>query len=91
MEKTAIENSGYFLPLLSSNSVKAPRQLGLDFLDKISFYKRFILDKIIPARLDNCEIPVILKGLHYVDLFPDWTTGLNQIMKAMGVRNFSSL
>jgi hypothetical protein len=38
------------------------------------------------ARLDNCQIPDIrLERLRYVDLFPDWTKGINQILKTMNV------
>jgi hypothetical protein len=41
---------------------------------------------IIPARLDNCQIPDIrLELLRYIDLFPDWTKGINQILKTMNV------
>ena len=36
------------------------------------------------ARLDDCEIPYErLEDIQYVDLFPDWNRGLNQILQAM--------
>lgn len=38
------------------------------------------------AGLDNCQIHDIrLERLRYVDLFPDWTKGINQILKTMKV------
>lgn len=52
---------------------------ALDIVYSIPENRRFV----IPVRLDDCQIPVKLRDIQYVNLFPDWNTGLNQILKAI--------
>ena len=41
---------------------------------------------IIPARLDNCQIPFEkLEEKEYVDFFPDWDKAVSQILRSMGI------
>jgi len=40
---------------------------------------------LIPARLDDCKVPKRFAEIKYVDLFLDWETGLNHILKALGL------
>jgi hypothetical protein len=41
---------------------------------------------LIPARLDNCEVPRHrLRELHWVDLFDDWDSGIAKILR--GIEN----
>ncbi len=41
---------------------------------------------IIPARLDSCDIPFEkLEDIQYVDLFPDWSNGVTQILGSIGI------
>ncbi len=86
--KNAIDNSMYFIPLLSSNSVKARGFVQKEF--------KFALEKleeipesdifVIPARLDDCNIPYDkLKDLHYIDLFPSWEKGIEKILQTTGM------
>jgi TIR domain-containing protein len=81
----AIKKSRYFVPLLSSNSVgkrgfvQKEFKHSLDVLDEVPESQIFI----IPARLDDCEIPYKkLKDIEYVDLFPDWNKGVQRLIEA---------
>ena len=80
--RKAIRNSRYFIPLFSSKSeaFERRRSLQTDFKYAMNIFKTLPENKvyIIPARLDDCNIPESLK-IQYVDLFPDWNKGLNKI------------
>lgn len=39
--------------------------------------------KIIPIKLDDCEIPKILQTKKYIDLSKDYDTGVFQIISAI--------
>jgi hypothetical protein len=40
----------------------------------------------LPIRLDACKIPAtIAKRVHYLDLFPDWQTGVSSLVLALNV------
>jgi len=84
--RRGIKNSSFFIPLFSSNSVNRTLsymnkelKYALDIVYSIPENRRFV----IPVRLDDCQIPVKLRDIQYVNLFPDWNTGLNQILKAI--------
>ncbi|MGC1927949.1 MAG: TIR domain-containing protein [Candidatus Nitrosopolaris sp.] len=86
--KEAIQNSRYFIALFSSNSVEArgfvQKQLkeALDILDEFPSEDIFI----IPARLDDCKVSEDkVNELYMVDLFRDWGSGIEKILKAMNV------
>jgi TIR domain-containing protein len=66
----ALESSRYFIALFSSNSVeKIEFRHWNESHTARDFHKSSL--SIIPARLDECEIPSELKDIQYVDLFPD--------------------
>jgi hypothetical protein len=47
---------------------------------------RIPLDEIflVPLRLEDCLVPNrISKQLQYIDLFPDWETGVNKVLAVM--------
>ena len=86
--KNAIQNSRYFIALFSSNSVEArgyvQKQLkeALDILDEFPSKDIYI----IPVRLDDCKVSEDkIAELHMVDLFRDWTGGIEKILKAMDI------
>ena len=56
-------------------------------LTPLANYDRFSDSETMSfAGLDNCHISDIrLERLRYVGLFPDWTKGINQILKTMNV------
>lgn len=83
----AIRESRFFLVLLSSRSVNRRGYVqseitqALDALAEIPPQDIFL----IPARLDQCEpAHPRLRELHWVNLFPDWKTGVHRIASAIG-------
>lgn len=85
--ENAIRNSRYFLALLSSESVnrrgyvQKELMIALDVLDEFPSADIFL----IPARLDACAPGhPRLKDLHWVDLFPDWDSGVAKILRTIG-------
>jgi hypothetical protein len=92
--KDAIKDSRYFIALFSSNSVEArgyvQKQLkeALDILDEFPSKGIFI----IPARLDDCKVSEDkVTDLYMVDLFRDWKSGIEKILKAMNIDSSSIL
>lgn len=80
----AIKNSRFFIPLISSTSVEKIGYIQNELKYAIEVSKNFPEKEVfmIPARLDNCEMPYqILEEIQSVDLFPDWNKGINQIFK----------
>ena len=83
--KNAIKNSRYFIPLFSSISVAKRGYVHKEFKYALDVFDEFPESEIfvIPARLDNCEIPYDkLKDIEYVDLFPRWEDGIRRIIQA---------
>ena len=84
--KKAIIESDFFLALLSSASVnkrgvvqKEMRE-ALKVLETIPDNQIFI----IPVRLDDCQPTFdVIREIHWVDLFQDWTDGIRQILRAI--------
>jgi len=80
----AIKNSRFFIPLISSTSAEKIGYIQNELKYAIEVSKNFPEREVfmIPARLDNCEMPYpILEEIQSVDLFPDWDSGINQIFK----------
>ena len=82
----AISESQYFLALLSSHTVskigyvQKELKIAMEILDVLPERQIFLL----PIRLDDCSPNhEKLLNLHWVDMFPDWKKGLNNIMKVM--------
>jgi hypothetical protein len=89
--RMAIKNSRFFIPLFSSQSVEKIGYVQKEFKYALDIFDQFPENKvyIIPVRLDDCQILYEkLEDIQYVDLFPDWNIGLNQIFdtfKAQGI------
>ena len=91
--KNAIKQSRYFISLFSSISVKKVGDVQTEFKFALDVFKTYPPGMIfyIPVRLDGCEIPYKeLEPFHRANLFPVdddniWKTGLNQILRAIGV------
>lgn len=84
----AIQQSEYFLALLSSSSiskkgyVQKELLVAMDVLDEFPKSEIFI----IPVRLDDCTpADPRLRDLHWADLFPSWEEGLSKILLAMRI------
>ncbi len=86
----AINDSSYFLALLSKNSiskkgyVQKQQKIALDVLDEYPDDSIFV----IPVRIDNCELNNDrLKKLKAIDLFPSYDDGLKQILNFLKTAN----
>lgn len=86
--RDAISCSRFFLLLLSENSTtkkgfyQKEVRLALKILEELPQGEIYL----VPIRLDECEPHFNeLLAIHYVDLFPDWDTGFERILKAIGV------
>jgi len=86
--KDAIENSNYFIALLSTKSVnkkgfvQKELKTALEVLDFFPSSERFIL----PIRLDDCEVGERkLREHQWVDLFPEreYQNGLKKILRVV--------
>jgi TIR domain-containing protein len=79
----AIANSDFFVGCFSRHSVKKRGGFQAEVRYALDCARRVPLDDVflIPARFDDCRVPVrIQRETHYVDLFPDWNSGLARIV-----------
>ena len=81
--RKAIRESDYFLTLLSGRAVskrgfvQKEQKLAMEVADEMPEADIFIL----PVRLDNCEIPMSLEEIQWVDLFPSYEKGMSKIIQ----------
>ncbi len=81
----AVRHSDVFICLVSRESVAkrgtAQGQLktALEVLEEFSESDIFL----IPARVDDCEVPFRLEHLNRVDLFPDYESGFDRLLRAL--------
>jgi len=94
--KDGIKNNRYFIPLLSTKSVRkrgySHKELkyALDILDEYPPNTVFI----IPVRLDKCNIPYEkLSDIQFIDMFPRarWSKGVKEILQSMEINPQVSL
>ncbi len=84
--ETAIETSRYFVALFSTNSVDKRGGFQAEIRYALDCARQIPLDEIfiVPVRLDNCRIPrSIQRAYQFVDLFPDWPTGIRRLTAMM--------
>jgi len=81
----AIQKSDFFIALLSKHSVSkrgvVQKELKIAIDQKENIPEKDIY--IVPVRIDACTIPGFLADIHYIDLFPDYQQGFNQIMNSI--------
>ena len=83
----AIETSDFFVPCFSRNSVSKKGGFQAEIRYALDCARRVPLDEvfIVPVRLDDCRVPErIQKELQYIDLFPQWGSGLRRLFSVMG-------
>ncbi len=86
-----IKASDYVLILMSKRStakrgfVQVEQKRALKIAEEFTGTDIFI----IPARLDDCEIPLNLESYQYTNLFPDYRTGLDQIIQSLAAEKYS--
>jgi hypothetical protein len=82
----AIESSRFFVALLSSRSVDRRGYVHREIIDALEVLDTYPEHDIylIPARLDDCRPSHRkLQDLNWVDLFPEWSAGMNRIVAAI--------
>ena len=84
--ETAIQTSDYFIACFSRRSTSKRGSFHSELRYALACAARVPMDEIffIPLRLDDCTVPGrISRRLQYVDLFPDWDTGVKRVIAVM--------
>jgi len=84
--ESAIETADFFIACFSRNSVSKRGVFQSELRYALECASRLPLDQmfIIPVRFDDCAVPRTLQGhIQYVDLFPDWASGVETVAAAM--------
>ena len=85
--RRAIRHSDFFLACLSVNSVSKRGFLQKEIKDALDIWQEKLEEDIylIPARLEDCEVPESLGGFQWVDLFEadGWTRLVRAIQVGM--------
>ena len=81
----AMRSSNVFLVLLSSHVVNKTGYIQKEIKYALEEIERRPADKtyLIPVRLDECAVPNRLASFQWVDMFPDWSGGVDAILKAL--------
>jgi len=82
----AISISDYFIACFSSSAATKKGHFHAELRYALDCASMLPMDEIyfIPVRLNECYVPErIRRMLQYVDLFPDFDTGLRRVMNAM--------
>jgi TIR domain len=86
----AIDKSQYVIFILSTNSVNKTGFVQKEMKNSIDRFSNYPPGKIfiIPIRIEPCELlHREIKKLHYVDMFPDWDSGLQKIIKTIKIQD----
>jgi hypothetical protein len=81
-----IEISDFFIGCFSKNSTSKRGQFQSELAFALDVATRFPQDEVffIPVRLDDCELPRrIVSTTHYIDVFPNWTKGVQKLIVAL--------
>jgi hypothetical protein len=84
--ETAIQTSDFFVACFSRRSMSKRGTFHSELRYALLCAQKIPLDEIffIPLRLDECTVPRrIANQVQYVDLFPDWETGLHRVIAVM--------
>jgi hypothetical protein len=84
--ETAIQTSDFFVACFSRRSMSKRGTFHSELRYALLCAQKIPLDEIffIPLRLDECTVPRrIAKQVQYVDLFPDWESGLHRVIAVM--------
>lgn len=82
----AIEVADYFVPLFSRRSVTKRSQFHSELRYALECANRQPLEEsfVVPVRLDDCRLPErITDTVQYVDLFPNWEAGIDELAVAL--------
>src|ERR1700741_5145627 len=84
--RKAIREADFFIAVLSCGSVAHRGELNKELYEAVDVWKEFPPNQVflVPARVEECTSPFEdLAKLNYVDLFPDWNSGMNKLITAL--------
>jgi hypothetical protein len=84
--ETAIQTSDFFVACFSERATTKRGTFHSELRYALNCASKVPLDEIffIPVRLDNCVVPGrIARKIQYVDLFPDWETGVDRVIAVL--------
>jgi hypothetical protein len=84
--ENAIETADFFVACFSSNSVNKRGGFQAEVRYALDCARRMPLDDVFvtPVRLNECRVPrSIQRELQYIDLFPDWQSGVQKLSQAL--------
>jgi len=84
--EAAIEASDFFVACFSTRSVRKKGGFQSEIRYALDCARQMPLDAIyiVPLRLDDCPVPrTIQHELQYIDLFPDWESGIDRLLTMM--------
>lgn len=82
----AIENADFVVPCLSGRSVRKRGQFPYELRYALRCADKMPLDQnlIAPVRLDECLVPSAIHScVQFVDLFPDWQSGIQRLTDSL--------
>jgi hypothetical protein len=85
----AIDTAQFFVALFSRRSVRKSGGFQAEIRYALDCARRRPLDDvfIVPVRLDDCPVPArIRREIQYIDLFPDWSRGMERLGRMMHSR-----
>jgi hypothetical protein len=90
--ETAIQTSDFFVACFSRRATSKRGSFHSELRYALFCAAKVPLDEIflIPLRLDDCVVPRrISKQIQYLDLFPDWKTGVSRLIAVMKAQHES--
>lgn len=78
--------SDSFIPVFSKRSISKRGQFHAELRHALYWAERMPLEEtfVIPVRLEDCTVPDQIAGqIHYVDLFPDWSAGVAEVIASL--------
>jgi hypothetical protein len=87
--ETAIQTADFFVACFSRRAAVKRGTFQSELRFAMNCALQVPLDEIflIPIRLDDCEVPRrIARQVQYVDLFPEWDSGLNRVSAVIRVQ-----
>jgi hypothetical protein len=92
--ETAIQTSDFFVACFSRRAISKRGSFHSELRYALFCAAKVPLDEIflVPLRLDDCVVPNrISKQIQYVDLFPDWETGVDRLIAVIKTQDESRM
>ena len=80
--RSAMEQHHFIVSCLSKTALSRPRFFQQEMAVALELH-RAGRSHMIPVRLDDCALPEELTKYHVIDLFPEWSTGMEGIHRSI--------